>query len=193
MSQTQTLSAALRVLVIEGFRLTPEQSLLMHWNTQCCAGYNTSHYLCGPQGGIPAARVDASGTRHPPGFQPPCYLAHNQRDHPRCRGRNRPSLCLQSPNQCRGRSTGDFVVYFLFITAERFTSTDWGWKQEIKDCTCTHKWQQEIQPTGVREPQKCSTCKGYETVVTLIIWPGTKGSSSAAVSWLGDIAAGLYG
>lgn len=30
-------------------------------------------------------------------------------------------------------------------------------------------------------------------VFTLMIWPGTKGSSSAAVSRLGDMAAGLYG
>lgn len=151
---------------------------------------NKSHYLCGPQAGSPAAWVDASGTRHPQGFQPPCYLAHNQRDHQRRRDRTRPSPCLQPPNQHRGSSTGVVTLgfiwqqnhFFLFITAERFTSLGWGWKQEIKDCTCTHKWEQEIQLTDVREPKKCSICKGCTTVVTLIIWPGTKGNSSAAVS-----------
>lgn len=162
---------------------------------------NKSHYLCGPQGGIPAARVDASGTRHPRGFQPPCYLAHNRRDHQMCRDRNRPSLGLPVPNQCRGSSAGDLMVAFtwkqtsfLFVCyCREIHSTRWGWRQDIKDCPCTLKRELEIQLCDVRELQECPTCKGYKTVVTLIIWPGTKGSSSAAVSWLGDIAAGLYG
>lgn len=73
---------------------------------------NKSHYLCSPQARIPAAWEDASGSRRPRGFQPPCCLAHNRRDHQTRHDRNRLSLYLQSPNQCRGSLIGDFIVNF---------------------------------------------------------------------------------
>lgn len=104
-----------------------------------------SHYLCGPRGGIPAAWGDASGTRHPRGFQPPCCPAHTQRAPRTCRDRSRPSLCPQSPNEGRGSSTGGLMVgfigkqnnFFSFMIAERFISLGGGgWKQEMKRLTC---------------------------------------------------------
>lgn len=157
---------------------------------------NKSHYLCSPQAGIPAAWEDASGSRRPRGFQPPCCLAHNRRDHQTRRDRNHPSLCLRSPNQCIGSLIGDFIVdfkqktifnfFFVFCWRE-FLSTWLGietgnWRPQAHLQSTSTKWGQEIQLTDVREPQKSSSCKGYRTAVTLIIWPGTKGSSSAAVS-----------
>lgn len=73
---------------------------------------NKACYLCGPQAGIPAAWEDASGSRRPRGFQPPCCLAHNRRVPQTHRDRNRLSLCLRSPNQCRGISNGDLIMGF---------------------------------------------------------------------------------
>lgn len=69
-----------------------------------CPAETEGWYLCGPQGGIPAAWGDASGTHPPLGFQPPCYLAHNQRAHRTHHNRSHHSLCLQTPNKCRGLS-----------------------------------------------------------------------------------------
>lgn len=155
---------------------------------------NKSCYLCGPQAGIPAAWEDASGSCRPRGFQPPCCLAHNRRVHQTHRDRNHLSLCLQTPNQCRSSSIGDLVMgfrwkqnhLFLFSAAERLSAHGWGRKEETEDYRHTFraqakkKWGQEIQLTDVSHRNILPI--SYKTVITLIIWPGTKGSSSAAVS-----------
>ena len=80
-------------------------------------------YLCGPQGGSPAAWVGASGTHHPPGSQTPCYLAHNRRAHQTPRHRTHQSLCLQTPNGRRNRRFGCFIQ----IKA---------WEGKTSECVC---------------------------------------------------------
>jgi len=112
-------------------------------------------YLSGLQEEIPAAWVDASGTHHPPGFQPPCYLAHNRRDHQTHRDRNHQRLCLQTPEQ-----TVSFITFLELSDKKRCVCVCMLQKQQTDSVKKAVNHINELETvTGNKETSSClCTC-----------------------------------